>query len=402
MKLAAAGRHFEAIECFERALSAAPSDIKVLFALGNTARDLGEPAMARQFYFRVLALEPHRLEAVINLANLLRREGQFAAARTLLMPALARNPQSPELHLTMGSAWQEDDDRERAALHYREALKENPCYAPALSNLGDLAAGAGDYEEALALYNRALKAEPGNPQIRLNRAMLHLMNGNLREGWRDYAARTEVHGKVPAADLPLKAWTGDSLKKTRLLVRCEQGVGDEIMFASLFDALAARANKEGGSLILECDKRLLPLFARSFPGAEMRAAHLKSENGKILADYGWLKSAGGANAVTLAGALPRYFAKSLADFPSPHVYLKPDSGEACHWRSFFAGLGAAPAIGICWRSGKTGGMRAKGYAPLEAWADFLKRLPGVLVSAQYDARPEEIAELEALSGRSIF
>jgi Flp pilus assembly protein TadD len=403
VKVASAGRYFEAIECFERALATAPSDIKILFALGNTARDLRQPAMARQFYSQVLAIEPHRLEAVINLANLLRQEGQFEAARALLAPALARNPQSPELHLTMGSAWQEDNEPEKAALHFREALKENPGCAPALSNLGDLAADAGDHGEALGLYDRALKADPGNPQIRLNRAILQLMSGNLREAWRDYGARVDVPGKVPTTDLALKPWTGGSLRKTRLLVRSEQGVGDEIMFASVFRALIARAGTEGGSVILECDARLVPLFARSFSGADVHGAQRSSKGGRVFAGYDWLRSAGGANAVVLAGSLLRYFAKSPDDFPRDHVYLKPDPGETRHWRSVFAGLGASPVIGICWRSGKGGGGRARGYAPLDAWANFLKELPGgIMVSAQYDARPEEIAELEARSGRNIF
>src|SRR5262249_41588211 len=101
LKLASAGRHVEAIACFEQALAAAPRDTRILFALGNTARAIGEPGLARQFYGQVLALEPERVEALVNLANLLRGEGQFEAARAMLEPALARNPQSAELHLTM-------------------------------------------------------------------------------------------------------------------------------------------------------------------------------------------------------------------------------------------------------------------------------------------------------------
>ncbi len=38
----------------------------------------------------------------------------------------------------------------------------------------------------------------------------------------------------------------------------------------------------------------------------------------------------------------------------------------------------------------------------QAWADFIRDLPGTLVSAQYDAGADEIAELEALSGREIL
>jgi len=41
------------------------------------------------------------------------------------------------------------------------------------------------------------------------------------------------------------------------------------------------------------------------------------------------------------------------------------------------------------------------YAPLQAWADFLRDWPGTIVSVQYDAGNDEIAKLEELSGRRI-
>jgi len=402
LKLSAAGRHFEAIECFEQALAAAPSDTRILFALGNTARALGQPGMAQQFFSRILALEPGRIEALVNLANLLRAGGQFAAARSLLEPALARSPDSPELQLTLGSAWREEGDNDRAAACYRAALAVRPHYAPALSNLADLLADEGDIEGARTLYGQAIKADPGNPQARLNRAVLHLLTGNLKEGWRDYAARLEVTGKVPASEQRLAAWAGGPLKKIRLLVRSEQGVGDQIMFASLFGELTDRAAAEGGSILIECEPRLAGLFARSFPGASVRPAELKSVDGVTVDEYGWLKSAGGANAAIPMGSLPRYLRKEIGAFPADHSYLKADLGEQVRWHGAFAGLGASPAIGLCWRSGKSGGHRAVQYAPLADWANFIRDLPGILVSAQYDAGAEEIAELEKLSGRKIF
>jgi hypothetical protein len=39
-----------------------------------------------------------------------------------------------------------------------------------------------------------------NAQARLNRAILNLLKGNLKDGWRDHAARLKVPGKVPVAD----------------------------------------------------------------------------------------------------------------------------------------------------------------------------------------------------------
>src|SRR5689334_9550185 len=86
LKLSAAGRHHEAIGCFEQALAANPNDARVLFALGNAARTLGLAKPAEAFFRKVLSLEPERLEATINLANLLRANGAPQAAKALLEP----------------------------------------------------------------------------------------------------------------------------------------------------------------------------------------------------------------------------------------------------------------------------------------------------------------------------
>src|SRR5665213_716491 len=277
LKLSSQGRHAEAICQFEQALTLSPDEPKILFALGNTASRLGLAGPAEQFFRRVLALDPCRKEAIVNLANLLRAAGQYDAAIALVIPAVAREPRSPELHLTLGSAWRERGDGERAIVHYEAALVASPNYAPALANLADMLSDAGDRDAARTLYDKAIKSDPGNAQARLNRAVLHLLNGDLKEGWRDYAARMDVPGKVPVmpGEQRLAPWTGDSLKKKRLLVRAEQGVGDQILFASLFGELAARAKADGGSVALECEPRLVPLFARSFPGVAVRPAVLK-------------------------------------------------------------------------------------------------------------------------------
>lgn len=401
LKLSAAGQHARAIAAFEQALAADPNDTRTLFALGNTARALGMKGPAEEFYRRVLALEPGRLEAIVNLANLMRAQGRFVAAQDLLDPALAHNPQSPELWLTAGSTHREAGDTDKAAQHYRQALALKPGYVAAMVNLADLLTDAGEIEEAQALYDRAVKAEPDNAQARLNRAILHLLQGNLKEGWRDYVARLNVPGKAPVPDHGLVRWSGDSLKRKRLLVSAEQGVGDQLMFASLFPDLCARAEADGGSLILEAEPRLVNLFARSFPTMVVRPWVLQNREGVVRADYGWLKNAGGANGFIEMGSLPRLLRKDLTQFPAPHAFLKPDVEEKARWQSEFVAL-PRPLIGICWRSGSAGGARAVQYAPTEAWADFLKSLPGTVICAQYDGAAEEIGALVATSGKPIL
>lgn len=397
----AADLHAEAIACFEAVLAEDPRDLRALFALGNTAAALGMAKPAEAFFREVLALEPARLEAIVQLANLLRAQGQLEAAEALLAPALARDPEAPELWLTLGSVHREKGDPERAAAHYREALARAPDMAAALGNLADILADDGDTKGALALYGRVLAREPDNAQARLNRAIVHFLRGELEEGWDDYAARLAITGKAPVPDRRLPRWMGGALARTRLLVTAEQGVGDQIMFASLLPELAARAGHEDGSIILECEPRLVPLFARSFPGVTVRPSKIEKRGGVTLARYDWLTAEGGADAAIEIGSLPGLMRRRIADFPSTDRYLVPDAAETANWRQTFASAGRAPRIGICWRSGARGGGRAVQYAPLAAWADFLRQLPGTLVSAQYDADREELFELEKLSGRKI-
>jgi len=378
LKLQASGRHAEAIACFETALAAKPDDTHTLFALGNTARALGMARPAEEFFRRVLALEPGRLEALINLANLLRANRQFAAAKALLAPAMA---DVPELWLTMGSIHREMGDTAKAETHYRRALDLRPDYPAALCNLADLCAP----DEALPLYDRAIQRDPRNPQARLNRAILHLLHGNLEDGWRDYAARLKISGKAPVCDHNLPRWDGGSQRRQkRLLVTAEQGVGDQIMFASLFGEL-------GTNVIIECEPRLVSLFARSFPLAVVKPSRMETRGGVTTAQYGWLKQTGGANLAIEMGSLLKLLRKRIEQFPRPHAYLVPEPAPR-----------RERAIGICWRSGKLGGERSRQFAPLEAWAAFLREIPGEVVSVQYDATAEEVAVLESLSGRPIM
>jgi hypothetical protein len=55
------------------------------------------------------------------------------------------------------------------------------------------------------------------------------------------------------------------LRDKRLLVYAEQGLGDQIMFASCLPDLLPQV----GGCVVECAPRLVPIFRRSFPAARI-------------------------------------------------------------------------------------------------------------------------------------
>lgn len=398
LKLATGGNYSAAIGYYEQALAQHPNDERVLFALAVAADAIGAPQIAENFYQRVLTVSPDRLEAVVNLANLYRARGDFSAAKTLLSQALGTIPASPELILTLGSVLRESGHEDEAETQYRAALALRPRYTAALGNLADLLSEKGQNDEALGLYEKLLRADTRNPQAHLNRGILHLSRGSLTEGWRDYAGRLKMAGR-PLADHNLRRWNGAIRPGRTLLVSAEQGMGDQIMFASVIPDLLARAADM--AVILECEPRLVPLFARSFPTATVHGWDIENRGGKILAHYGWLKDIGGADSFIEIGSLPEIFRTSLTDFPKTPHYLTPDPLETARWHATCAQL-PRPWVGLCWRSGKSGGHRNREYAPIEVWADFLRTQPGTPVVAQYGTDAEEIATLEQLSGRKLF
>jgi len=243
----------------------------------------------------------------------------------------------------------------------------------------------GRADEALARLDGLLAANPEVAEYRWNRAVLRLARGEYAAGWDDYEARHQrTQGAAPRR-FPLPEWGGQALGAGQsLLVYGEQGVGDEIMFASCVSDARART----GAVVLECDPRLAPLFARSFPGVHVHGAPRDG-------DRGWLAAHPALARQSAIGALPRWLRREAAAFPAHAGYLRADPARVAHWRAWLAVAGPGPTVGIAWRGGTAKSRAALRAMPLTEWAPLLG-VPGVRwVVLQADAGGEELAAIRA-------
>src|SRR5262249_748776 len=129
---------------------------------------------------------------------------------------------------------------------------------------------------------------------------------------------------------------------------------------------------------------------------------IEARGGRKTAHYDWLNDIGGANFAVELATLPRYLRRTFDDFRARERYLTADATAAAQRHDWLHAQGSGPYIGVCWRSGNVSGLRALHVAPVEQWAAFVRALPGQIVSLQYDAREDETALLETLSGREIL
>lgn len=381
------GRLDDAVAAFQRAVAIKPDFAAALGNLGNTLRQLGRGDDAVVVHRKAVALEPLSADGHNNLGNALRDQRDLEGAATAFGRAIELRPRFATAHSNLGNVLKDLYRAEEAAAAYRKALELKPDTAEFHNNLGSALNDLGRFEEAIVHHDRALELRSDYPEAHLNKALPLLSLGRLAEGWREYESRLQMaSARRPPVAAP--AWDGGPLEGKTILVCAEQGIGDEILFASCLPDLVA----SGGHYVIECEPRLAPLFARSFPAAKVLGARR--------GDTSWIDKAPAVDLHIKLGSLMRRFRPNLESFPDHHGYLVADPAGRDRFAERLAALGRGLKVGISWRS-MLGSRWNASYAPLEDWRDLLA-LPGVrFVNLQYDRAGPEIAEAKRRLGIGI-
>ena len=366
-------------------LAASPTDAVALFYLGVVlqAQDLLEPAAAA--YTQATRLEPEFFEAQANLATVLTAIGRPDAALASADRAVQLAPDRPGALLNRANARRDSGDLVGAFADLSRSVALAPSFAEGWSTLGNLYHDTGDLAHALEAHRRAVEAAPSLAQAHWNRSFSLLASGQLAEGWDEYEWRRQtVAARPEPRDYPWSPWTGQPVKGKRILVWREQGLGDELLFATCLTDLVAA----GARVTFLATPRLVSLLARSFPTVMVLPDG--SELGQADFDY----------QIGVA-SLPRVLRRERSGFAGSGAFLVPDPATRAKWTSRLAVLGNGPKIGLCWRSGLLTSERVCHYPDLGAVADLLS-VPGVVwINLQYDDCAADLEVLEERSGVTI-
>lgn len=376
----------------------------------------GDLAHAEKLYGKVLEFSPTEPAALHNLGLIYLGRNDLPAALLLLGEALKQSPgeatfnynyalasqqqgglqdalhfyaQAVKLRPSYREAWENQgvvlQDMERldeAIDAYRQALKIDRCSRVANRNLGNVLRVVGRIEEALKHYQAAVDCGPLDSDIVFGYGATMLSTGDYANGWRLYEWRfwsPEFLERNPPYRVPLPRWDGTDLHGKHLLVYGEQGVGDEIMFASCLADVSSQASK----VTVLCEPRLASLFARSFEHIHIQAKE-KSEPSP-----GLLDSCQPDWCVAL-GSLPRHVRGSATSFPAK-PYLFAEQQAVAAWRRRLDALGDTLKVGISWRGGTETRARAARSVELERLAPLFGRQDVTIVNIQYGEHGEEIA-----------
>jgi tetratricopeptide (TPR) repeat protein len=250
-----------------------------------------------------------------------------------------------------------------------------------LTNLGALYVTMGEWDEAEKTSRESL-AISGSRKAHANLGIALLAKRQWAEGWPRYhcGIGSEQRKYIQYANEP--EWDGAKGKK--VAIYGEQGLGDEISFASMVpDAI-----KDCSKVVLECDHRLAKLFRRSFPKATVYGTRWNK-------NINWAVEDRKLDASCTIAKLGEFYRNADSDFPGT-AYLTADPERRLQWRALFDSK-RKPAIGVAW----SGGVQWTG-AQFRKWnlaqmLPIFKSLDAHWVSLQYKDASEDIAAFKDAS-----
>jgi Tfp pilus assembly protein PilF len=417
-----------AIRCYRRALIGQPGHPAAAGNLADALLSLSRDDEAERVCVQALDHDPLAAGLLGNLALIRVRRGDHRRAEQDVRRAVCVDPSRGKVWQTLGMLHHDRADSADSA--YRRAWFSGTREAGILVNQGEIAQREGRIPEAIVYYKAALGIAPQDPGIQANLAAAKVDAGDFPaaraaaravlvnhpdhrlarwiDSWVSLAHRDFASG-YRAYDDPWQRPDRDAHPYTTqfplwdrtplagpLLLWCDQGLGDEILYAGMIDDVLAL----GVHVMLETDARLVPLFQRSWPTIEIIA------RGDVLPT--------GIVAQSSVRRLPMLFRRGPGDFPPRRSYLVADPERVSGYRAIFRRAGAGrgvgagtdqsagadKSVGLSWRSGnpRTGSGKS---TTLAAWDDLLGLAGARFFSLQYDDGGAADPRLQPNPGPSV-
>lgn len=296
---------------------------------------------------------PDHPGVLFSLGTLFQQTNRVGVGIALLHRCLDCGARGAGPWINLGGAHKTEHRDATAAECYKKAAEEaekhpqivdgaNIDLAAAYHGLASLYVNAGQPDRCIYWADECLKVNPKDRFARWNKALALLERGSYADGFDLYdEAGFETAGN-PVQERKLKTYGGlpkwDGTPGKTVICYGEQGVGDEIMFASVLPDLMKDCK-----VIIDCDKRLERMFKAAFPDAE----GVYPTSG-IDEPFPWIKNHK-PDAYLPMGSLGKWYRRDKSAFPKT-PFLIADEEKRAKWRAElekFDGL----KVGLSWAGG---------------------------------------------------
>ena len=336
------GKFEEALLYLDTALKFSPSTSNIFYNKARIYKAISKHSEAITSYQQAIRLDPKNILAYLNLGFIFNELENYESAIKIYSEAIEYESKNSELYYNRGIAYENLRNYKLALQDYNQSLFLNKNLEFAHFNKAGLLAKQGLYDDALISINHAIEINPVNISLYIKKAaifehlrkfdealenydialkinplstetkskksLLKLSLNEFNEGWNLYDHRHWNKSKLQSYQPDLLEF---NISNKAIFIWAEQGLGDQIIYASLLpDAFNTKNN-----FYVSLDPRLLPLFKRSFSSVN-NVTFISGAEKLLDSKYDYQLP---------MGSLGKFFRNSIEDFSSqPTGYLKAD------------------------------------------------------------------------------
>ncbi len=314
---------------------------------------------AKNYFEQAIKINNKYIDSYNNLGVCLLELEKLNEAYTVFKNAHKIHPDNPKTLINLGNILSLQDNILEAIKIYNKALLLDPKNQEILSNIAICYCRENREKEAKVYYDKAIKINPFDYKLKYAYCTLQLKLNNFSNSWDLFDSRLLIEkNRVKLNNLEfVKDNLFENLKvnpKNKLLILREQGIGEEILFSTVYKDIIDNFKK----VKIEADKRLLSVFSRSFQNDIFVEDGYYSKDSKI-SEF---------DNVIYAGSMLQFFRKRKTDFNNSN-YLLARKDIVDKYKEKLSNSKNRLKVGISWKSiiniyGNLKSLSIKDFEPL--------------------------------------
>ena len=296
-----------------------------------------------EYLFKGLAIDKKNISLLNSIAEVNYEIRNLETSEEYYLKALHLKPDSYQTLNNIAGFYLETNNSKKALTYYEKALKLFTNEPTILDNLSKTYFSLNKNELAKKFCKKSLKIRNA-PSTQKSLSHIYLKEENFPKAWEYFDGRIYednfIYGNKSFSLVKDKLLNKKEInpKKNLLIIR-EQGVGDEILYGTMYrDVLECFENT-----YIESDERLISLFVESFDKKytnNFKKFGFFSKNQNNFKDI---------DQVLYSGSLGFYFRNNLNDFPKKN-HLKVSETLINKTKKDLADFKKKFKVGISWKS----------------------------------------------------
>ena len=359
-------------------------DYLAINILGMIYMELGNYELSNQALKEAIRINETYVPSINNLGRCLVFQHNKSEAKKLFEKVIKIDPTYTDSLTNLANIYLSEGEYSKGLKYHFEADKFDKNNNIILFNIGCTYSYLEDFKSAEIYYKKSLNIDHNFQLCKRNLSILYLRLRNYKKAWSYFDGRIGLdefrHKNNIIHNIKNKLWNGiDDIKSKKILIVKEQGVGDEILYSSMYkDAIKNLPN-----VFFECESRLLSLFKRSFNYDNFYPYLQFTKNKNHLEKF---------DQIIFAGSLGKIFRNKLKDFDQKS-FLNIDLSQESKINNWLKNIENDKLIGISWKSknldvGETKSLELETLIPLIRKKNF------TFINLQYGNTADEVKRIE--------